>query len=69
MSKEIIVKSETERRIEVPSVPNFVRVNGNMTSLANLSYKELDEISKAWREALHARAAKQYDVAMKELGL
>lgn len=51
---------KVEAEVEVPIVPNYLRLkNGSVLAVGDVTDEALEEISRAWAEALLKRAAKQ----------
>lgn len=45
--------------VELPSLPNFLKINGNTTSIANIDDANLRAIGKEWTRLLLESAAEK----------
>lgn len=48
--------------VELPSLPNFVKVGGNSIDIADVSEETLRQIGAEWTEALVANARLRRDI-------
>lgn len=57
MKKKIKTKSYAE--IELPSLPNFIKVDGHMTPVGKISDSNLKKLGQLWTQELIALARKR----------
>lgn len=57
MTKEVVLTIKSERKVLLPTLPNFVRtVNDESIPICELSQDQLEQLGRAWTEELKRKA-------------
>lgn len=66
---DITVTVRLERRLKMPTLPNFIRdaATDEPVDIADLTEDQLREIGKAWTDALVRKARERVDVMVRDV--